>query len=375
MLKRILRFLCLVFLTAAFLAVDGGYAPFDGAMHIAQAQERKPNFFQRLFGKRSPRVEEAPKVEKKAPKTQVKESRKSEPKNTTTALPKIDEANRIVVIGDLTGDAISKGLTESYKRSPSIVISPRIQNDISIIDDAFYAWLDASDFPFLGERVKAVVVALGTNDRGPILENGRSIAFGSVQWERAYRRRLIDVSAQLQLLNKPVIWVLPPPMINDENTEKAATIAAIQSGSVKPLNFRIVDVQGGFLDHDGKYSAIGANINGKRVQLRDDDGIGFTASGAGKLAHYVQREIDLILDEELNKGLKLEVGGGEQKRSVQQVVILTRPALVQGAELAGSNGRASAFYRDGRAREYFINGKTLNPPRGRADNFEWSEHP
>jgi len=374
MLKRILRFLCLVFLTAAFLAVDGGYAPFDGAMSVAQAQERKPNFFQRLFGKRSPRVEKAPKVQKKAPKKPVKESRKSEPKNATAALPKIDDANRIVVIGDLTGDAISKGLTENYKRSPSIVISPRIQNDISIIGDAFYAWLDASDFTFLGERVKAVVVALGTNDRGPILENGKSVAFGSAQWERAYRRRLVDVSAQLQLLNRPVIWVLPPPVINSENTEKAAAIAAIQSGSVKPLNFRIVDVQGGFLDHDGKYSSIGANINGKRVQLRDDDGVGFTASGAGKLAHYVQREIDLILDEELNKGLKLEAGA-QSKRSAQQVVILTRPALVQGAELAGSNGRVSAFYRDGRAREYFIDGKTLSPPRGRADNFEWSEHP
>lgn len=376
---RILPFLFLVVLTGTWLASDF-YTPFAGGPAMAQAQDR-PNFFQRLFGggRKKERPEKAPQKEEKNRKRRTGASQSDDDdasrkarKNATAALPKIDDANRVVVIGDATAGAIALGLTEAYKRTPSVLISSRIEDDISIAGDRFYPWLDASDFTFLGERVKAVVVALGTHDRSAVVAANEKIPFGAPEWERAYRRRLVDVSAQLQQLNIPVIWVLPPPLIDDAHSELSAKIATIQKNALEPLNFRIVDVAGGFLNLNGKYSSVGANISGERVGLRDEDGIGFTKSGAGKLAYYVQREIDSILDETLNQVLKLEPGA-QLKRSPQQIVTLTRPALVQGAVLAGGNGRASAFYRDARARDYFIAGKAPEAPRGRVDNFSWPD--
>ncbi|MEP3265209.1 MAG: hypothetical protein ABJZ62_03135 [Hyphomicrobiales bacterium] len=372
-MQRLVQFFCLVILTTSFVISDI-HAPILGETSIAHAQEKKPTFFQRLFGKKKKRLQQVPKTKTKTRrKKNVKKRRKntSKTRKAIAALPKIDDANRIVVIGDSTAESISKGLVESYKRTPSVVISPRIQKDISIVGDKFYTWLDASDFTFLGDRVRAVVIALGSFDRGPIASGGKTEAFGTPQWERAYRRRLVDVSAQLQLLNKPIIWVLPPPVIDDENTEMAVAISEIQRSAVEPLNFRVVDVHGGFLNREGKFRHRGVSINGNRVQLRDGLGIGFTKSGSRKIAYYVQKEIDDILDAQLNQGLQLQAG--TTKRNAQQIAILTRPALIQGATLAGGNGRVSAFYKDERARDYFVGGKSLVAPKGRADDFSWVE--
>ena len=371
-MQRLVQLFCLVILTASFVISDI-HAPILGETSAAYAQEKKRGFFERLFGKKKKRLKKVPETAKKIRKKKrvKKRKTKSKARKATAALPKIDDANRIVVIGDSTAEAISKGLVQSYKRTPSVVISPRIQKDISIVGDKFYTWLDASDFTFLGDRVRAVVIALGTFDRGSIVSGGKTEAFGTPQWERAYRRRLVDVSAQLQLLNKPIIWVLPPPVIDDEHTEKAVAISAIQRSAVEPLNFRVVDVQGGFLNREGKFRLGGVSINGNRVQLRDNSGIGFTKSGSSKLAYYVQKEIDDILDAQLSQGLQLQAG--TIKRNAQQIAILTRPALIQGAKLAGGNGRVSAFYKDERARDYFVGGKALAAPKGRADDFSWVE--
>jgi len=65
--------------------------------------------------------------------------------------------------------------------------------------------------------------------------------------------------------------------------------------------------------------------------------------------------------------------GAQKKRQENQVVNLTRPALRQNASLAGSNGRVSAFFRNNLARDYFIEGKPLDAPVGRADDFSWGE--
>lgn len=372
-MQRLVQFFCLIILTASFVISDI-HAPILGETSIAHAQEKKRGFFQRLFGKKNKRLQQVPQTVKKIrPKKKVKKRRKIRRKTrkATAALPKIDDANRIVIIGDSTAEAISRGLVKSYKRTPSVVISPRIQKDISIVGDKFYTWLDASDFTFLGDRVRAVVIAIGTFDRAPIASGGKTEVFGTPQWERAYRRRLVDISAQLQLLNKPIIWVLPPPVIDDENTEMAVAISAIQRSAAEPLNFRVVDVHGGFLNREGKFRLGGVSINGNRVQLRDASGIGFTKSGSRKIAYYVQKEIDDILDAQLNQGLQLQAG--TTKRNSQQIAILTRPALIQGATLAGGNGRVSAFYKDERARDYFVGGKSLEAPKGRADDFSWVE--
>lgn len=372
-MKRIIQFLCLIILTVTFVVSDV-HAPLLGEVPSAQAQEKKRNFLQRLFGKKKKRLKSAPKVKiKKQRRSASKIKKKRKKKKAVVALPKIEDANRIVVIGDITAGAVEKGLKRIYQRTPSVVISGRIQNNVSVIGDNFYPWLDASDFTFLGDRVKAVVVALGTNDRGHIVTGENTAVYGTPQWERAYRRRLVDVSAQLQLLNIPVIWMLPPPVIDDENTEKAAAIAAIQRSAVERLNFRVVDAHGGFVNHEGKFRLTGVNLNGKRVLLRGSTGIDFTRSGARKLAYYAQKEIDDILDKQINQSLQLQAGT-QLKRNAQQIAILTRPALIQGAKLAGGNGRVSAFYKDDRARDYFVGGKSLEAPKGRADNFVWADN-
>ncbi len=368
MMKRFPTFLLVILLSIGVLTLESVFPIFDGH-GIAMAQEKKKRgFFQRLFG-RSQKKEV-----KKTPQKETVKRKKRSPQNRkkaiTKALPKIEEANRIVVIGDSTAGAISSGLVEAYKRTPSVLIASKIQNDIAITSNGFYPWLDASGFNFIGDRVKAVVVSIGTHDLNSIREAGSEFVFNSKGWQRAYRRRLVDIGAQIQLLGKPVIWVLPPPVLNNERSEKMREVIALQRSTLAPLKFRLINVEEGFLSRKANYSAFGPNISGERVRLREDDGIGFTKSGARKLALYVQREIDAILDENFDESLSAN-SLGKQKDGVQQIILLTRPALLENQVLSGGNGRTRSFYKDEKARSFFVDGKALTPPHGRVDNFIW----
>lgn len=347
---------------------------FDGPSIAYAQKKKKPGFFQRLFGRRKKKTTTTAPPAKTSKKRTTRRNRGASEarRKATAALPKLDDSNRILVIGDSTANALSTGLINAYKRTPSVTITARVNNDIGITSAKFYDWLDASDFTFVGERVRAVVVTMGTFDRFPITQDNERLAFGTEEWNRAYRRRMVDITAQLQLMGVPIIWMLPPPVIDDENTEKAVAIGNLQTNSLGTAGFRIVNAFGGFTNQQGKYRAKGASLTGARVQLRLYDGLGFTRRGANKFAYYARREIDSILDDTLGLSFRLEADA-QNKRQANQVVNLTRPALRQNAKLAGSNGRVSAFFRDSKARDYFIAGKSLDAPVGRADDFSWGK--
>lgn len=367
---RIFLILCL----ATTFVVGGNVITLVESTGVAYAQEKKkPGFFQRLFGRRKKKkIISAPQPEKEA-KPVTRNRRTSEArKKSTAALPKLDDANRVLVIGDETANAIALGLTNAYKRTPSIVVSARVDNDIGVTSTKFYDWLDASDFTFVGERVRAVVVSIGIFDRFSITQNTAKIAFGTKDWNRAYRRRMVDIIAQLQLMGVPIIWMLPPPAIDDENSEKLVSIGNLQTNALATAGFRVVNPFNGFTNQEGQFRSKGASLTGARVQLRNFDGIGFTRRGANKLAYYARREIDSILDASLGLSFSLEADV-KNKRAANQVLNLTRPALRPNAKLAGGNGRVSAFFRNDLARDYFINGKSQQPPVGRADDFSWGK--
>ena len=373
-MTRIVRLLSILLLAATFLVGDFKVPAFDGPS-IAYAQKKKKRgFFQRLFGTRKKqKTVVVPPTNTTKKKTRKRNRRASEARRkATAALPKLEDSNRILVIGDDTASALSRGLVNAYKRTPSVTITARVDKDIGIASTKFYEWLDAPDFTFVNEHVRAVVVTIGTFDRFAITQDNERLAYGTEQWNRAYRRRMVDITAQLQLMGVPIIWMLPPPVINDENTEKAAAIGNLQTNSLATTGFRIVNAFGGFTNQQGQYRAKGASLTGSRVQLRTFDGLGFTRRGANKFAYYARREIDRILDDSLGLGIRLEADA-QNKRQANQVVNLTRSALRQNAQLAGSNGRVSAFFRDSKARDYFIAGKSLDAPVGRADDFSWGE--
>src|SRR5262249_58230189 len=56
-----------------------------------------------------------------------------------------------------------------------------------------------------------------------------------------------------------------------------------------------VDVWDGFVDDEGNFNLRGPDYNGQIRQLRSTDGIYFTKAGALKLGHYVEREIQRLM--------------------------------------------------------------------------------
>ncbi len=67
-----------------------------------------------------------------------------------------------------------------------------------------------------------------------------------------------------------------------DEIEKRATVEGLG---------RYVDVWNAFAGENGDFSASGPDVTGQERQLRLKDGIGFTKSGARKLAFYVEQEL------------------------------------------------------------------------------------
>src|SRR5262249_3072755 len=56
-----------------------------------------------------------------------------------------------------------------------------------------------------------------------------------------------------------------------------------------------IDTWDGFVDEQGRFVMQGPDFEGQTRRLRSGDGVHFTQSGARKLAHYVEREIQRAL--------------------------------------------------------------------------------
>src|SRR5690242_3967925 len=56
-----------------------------------------------------------------------------------------------------------------------------------------------------------------------------------------------------------------------------------------------VDIWDGFVDEDGDYAVQGPDFEGQMRRLRTADGVHFTKAGAVKIASYVDRELQRVI--------------------------------------------------------------------------------
>ena len=212
-------------------------------------------------------------------------------------------------------------------------------------------------------------------------EQARQAAYGpwefqSEKWERAYIKRIDATIAALKSAGVPVIWVGLASQRDTDASADSSYLNELYRSQAEKAGIVYVDIWDGFVDEDGQFSPQGPDHLGQTRRLRTSDGVYFTKSGARKLAHYVEREIERSLSSQIfpvslpgpaepehrGRNGKLD---GSVRPMVGPVVPLTGANVGSEQVLLGGPGENPG------ATVGLSAGEAVAAPRGRADDFSW----
>lgn len=252
-------------------------------------------FFQRLFGlgqaepppqqlapaKPGARIINVPAaVQRKPPAAAVK-----------PPSPKQDDARVVLVIGDQMAADLGRGLDVAFADRPDVAIETKTIDDAGLVATAVLDWRAFLETRLSGKpRPVAVVAMIGEGDGRPIELGSGAVEFPSERWETIYKTRLNELMRVAREHAVPFHWVGLVPVADAEATNDVAYIDGIIRDTAGERGVPYVDVWEPF-SQNGGFAASGPDLDGQVRQLRLKDGIGFTRSGARKLAFYVEQEL------------------------------------------------------------------------------------
>ncbi len=304
--------------------------------------------------------------------------RRATPASGNSAPPpsveKAPDAKQVMVIGDVFASGLAKALAARFSNTPSVVILNRAKPGSGIVRNDFYDW-NAELVNFLGsEKIDALVIVIGSNDRQAIKdEEGVSHSFRTQSWLTIYERRVQKMLTLADARSIPIFWVGLPVMRSSEYGLEIAFLNELFAQQSRRVNAVFVDVWERFADGEGKYNASGPDENGRTRQLRMDNGIHLTKEGNKKLAYFVDLELrprltGLVTSYPLDSSNPFATQD-PRTRSLGVEISLTNPPInprdliLAGAHNEVVSGQVAATSSD----------TQQTPQKGRADDFSWPQ--
>ena len=374
------RLTCLVALAFA-IAID--------STTPASAQERveRKSFLQLLFGGGRTR-----KPESRRNETNERTSRPTKPavRRAAPAPPpepeveKLENARKVLVVGDFLAGGLADGLEESFAKSPGVVVVEQSSGSSGLVRDDYYDW--PAELPGIIEEVKPdiVVVQLGSNDSQQMRTESGRVEVRSEAWVAEYEKRTNAIIKTVRDGNRPLVWVGLPSFNFTSMSADMVALNGIYKQQVEQAGGEFVDIWDGFVDEDGKFIFTGSDINGQQARLRGSDGINMTKAGRRKMAFYAEKNIRRLLGSAADPAIGT-VGLDDtnlpdlsfptsplQSRNPDRTnpVAMTDPDLDGGSQLLG--GTVTPVNLNPTPRDMLVNqGIAPEAQVGRIDNFAW----
>ena len=353
---------------------------------FAQKYERR-SVIDRLFGPRKIRPEKTnrqrPRATIKRQNSQSRRTPKKRKKSTTavTTVQKLENARKILVVGDFMAKSLSEGLQTAFTQAPGVAVVRKTNGSSGLVRDDYYNW--NRKLPgFLDEvQPSLVIVMIGSNDRQQMRQGRKRIAVRSEEWVTEYTERVDLMARAVRARNIPLIWVGAPPYKSSSMSTDILAFNNIYKTVVEDINGQYIDIWDGFVDADGKFVYTGSDIIGQQVRLRTSDGIRMTKAGRRKLAFYVEKSVRRLLGNDASEGvakltdenlpellvLHPDTGSAIVRTSP---ISMVDPGLDGSDQLLGATEPRTSLTRTPRD-DLLFDGKISAPPPGRADYFVW----
>ena len=280
----------------AILALLLGLLLPAGTAPRAQQAQQQRSFFS-LFWQVPQQPAVQPRPRRVAPTVRRRAPAPAAPPVSAVVVPKVEIAHRVLVIGDSLASLLADGLEDALEDRPDVAVLDRAKSDSGLVRADHYDWRKVADELLKGEQAISVgIMLIGLNDRQALREGDVVYEPLSPRWQELYRSRLGAIAAAFAQRRVPLIWVGTPPV---QNTRLSADLTAFNDlyrEQVEKAGGSYVDLWGGFVDAENRYTAMGPDVSGQTMRLRTGDGIHFTAAGARKAAHFVDVAIRRLLE-------------------------------------------------------------------------------
>lgn len=351
---------------------------------VAQQTRQPRNLIELFFGTREQRYPEPPPPRKAKPPRPVKKQTKSVTSITTAPeppppAPKIDNARKVLVVGDFVADGLATGLTEAFLASPGVVIDERSNGSSGLVRTDYYDW--QAELPAMIAEAKPaiVIIDIGANDRQQMVTASGKLNFRTEEWFQEYERRVTAFGKIVTDAKIPLLWVGLPAFRPQNMTADALTLNAVYRRAVERIGGEFIDVWDGFVDQEGRFIITGSDINGQQVRLRGTDGINLTAAGKRKLAFYVEKSARRLLGDMTSPDLvRLDASNLPELINLPpseiQNIVKTQPMDLFDPELDGATELLGAaplpIATTPTPRDQLVKNGTLpQPPSGRIDDL------
>tara|TARA_R110002020_G_scaffold14225_4_gene50371 strand:- start:346 stop:1518 length:1173 start_codon:yes stop_codon:yes gene_type:complete len=261
----------------------------DDNVLIAQT-ERRRTLFDLLFGE-EPSQPAPVQQPQRAPRQQAPAASAAPAPAEPSQVEKAADATRLAVFGDSLAIDLSRALERRYAEDANLVVINKGISSSGFVRDDFYDWNAALRAEVAADSFDLAVFIIGINDRQEMRVGGTALPVLGDAWTAAYRARIVEALEALRAARKPVIWVGLPPMQKTEYSAAISQIANIQRLASFTGGAEYLDIYERFLGEDGKYAAMGPDVNGQTARMRKDDGIHFATAGSDKLAFYLSQTI------------------------------------------------------------------------------------
>ena len=198
----------------------------------------------------------------------------------------------VLVLGDTLAEQLAQGLADEFVSDrPEVAIVKKTRINSGFVRTDVFDWTAQASGLLAKEKVTAIVVLLGVNDRQPLRDETGPQEFRSDKWRELYGKRIEDFLVKLKEKNVPIFVVGLASMRYPKMSLDAVYLNEILAERTRKVGGYYVDVWDGFVAENGDFMATGPALDGQTRRLRASDGVHFTKAGQRKLAHYVEREL------------------------------------------------------------------------------------
>lgn len=185
----------------------------------------------------------------------------------------------VVVLGDSLGDGTWAGLYHVLRKDNrfNVVKKSRVATGFSRQD--YYDWNEAAREIAAEASIDIAVIVMGTNDRQPIVKDGKRHALFDAEWRDIYRARVDDFTATLKASGARIYWMELPVMRSPRFGADMEQFNEIFEDRAVANGVAFVKTEGLATGADGGYTAYGEDRFGRTRLLRAEDGIHFTMAG------------------------------------------------------------------------------------------------
>ncbi len=183
----------------------------------------------------------------------------------------------------LTGDSLMEGLGPQLQRAldgyANLTLIPIGKKSTGLSRPDFYNWPAALEANMKLHQPHIVVMWVGTNDPQNIYGEKGLGAPLSIEWQKAYHNKIIEIFRIVQKHNAKLIMMSPPVMNKQSLDNDLKIITRIMAWTSKRNGALFLNTRPILADTEGKFLQRTTLQNGKTVAIRTQDQVHITAEG------------------------------------------------------------------------------------------------